>query len=126
MTDSILDGTKKALGLSSDYTPFDLDIIMHINATFSILDQLGVGPEGGFSIEDNTSVWSDYPVPANQLHLVRTYVYLKVRTLFDPPTTSYLIESMNKQIAELEWRLNVFREEVLIAAQPPEVPVEEF
>ena len=126
MTDSILDGTKKALGLSSDYTPFDLDIIMHINATFSVLDQLGVGPEGGFSIEDNTSVWSDYPVPANQLHLVRTYVYLKVRTLFDPPTTSYLIESMNKQISELEWRLNVFREEVLIAAQPPEVPVEEF
>jgi hypothetical protein len=125
MTDSILDSTKKILGLDPDYTPFDVDIITHINSAFSILDQLGVGPVGGFFIEDNVAIWADYTVPANQLNLVKTYMYLKVRTLFDPPTTSYLIEAMNRQIAEHEWRLNSFREDVLILSQPPEIPPEE-
>lgn len=110
MADSILNSTKKILGLSEDYTHFDLDIITHINGTFSILDQLGIGPVGGYSIEDETPTWDQYSVPSNQLQLVRTYVFLKVRMLFDPPTTSYLIEAMNKQILEHEWRLNSLRE----------------
>ena len=110
MADSILNSTKKILGLSEDYTHFDLDIITHINGTFSILDQLGIGPVGGYSIEDETPTWDQYSVPSNQLQLVRTYVVLKVRMLFDPPTTSYLIEAMNKQILEHEWRLNSLRE----------------
>jgi len=113
MEESILTSTKKILGLDQDYTAFDLDIITHINAAFSILSQLGVGPESGFSIEDETTVWADYLVPADQLHLVKTYVYLKVRSLFDPPTTSFLIEATEKQIKEYEWRLNVFREYAL-------------
>jgi hypothetical protein len=113
MEESILKSTKKILNLADDYTPFDLDIITHINAAFSVLDQLGVGPEGGFSIVDDTTLWSEYTAPPNQLQLVKTYVYLKVRLVFDPPATSFLIESMNKQILEYEWRLNVLREREL-------------
>jgi hypothetical protein len=121
MEESILTSTKKILGLEADYTPFDLDVITHINAAFSILNQLGVGPVDGFSIEDNSTVWNDYDVPENQLHLVKTYVFLKVRVLFDPPGTSFLLESANNQIKEYEWRLNTFREVEL----PPFVPPEE-
>lgn len=114
MEESILNSTKKILGLDANYTAFDVDVITHINAAFSILSQLGVGPEGGFSIEDSTIEWGDYVVPADQLHLVKTYVYLKVRILFDPPATSYLIQAANDQIKEYEWRLNVFREDELM------------
>lgn len=117
MADSILTSTKKILGLAEDYTPFDLDVITHINSTFAHLNQLGIGPVDGFSIEDDIPTWDDYVVPLNQLNMVRTYVYLKVRMLFDPPSTSYLIEAQNKQIQEHEWRLNVFREhDIMLAA----------
>lgn len=110
MEESILKSTKHILGLDDQYTVFDLDVITHINAAFSILSQLGVGPEGGFSIQDDSTLWTDYLIPADQLHLVKTYVYLKVRILFDPPATSYLINAATEQIKEYEWRLNVFRE----------------
>jgi len=110
MEESILKSTKKVLGLAEDYTAFDLDVITHINAAFSILDQLGVGPVGGFFIEDDQSVWTDFLAPPNQLNLVKTYIYLKVRLLFDPPATSYLISAATDQIKEYEWRLNSFRE----------------
>ena len=110
MEESILLSTKKILGLDAGYTAFDLDVITHINAAFSILNQLGVGPEDGFSISDESSLWSDYTAPYNQLHLVKTYVFLKVRVLFDPPGTSFHLESANNQIKEYEWRLNCFRE----------------
>jgi len=115
--DSILKSTKKILGLADDYTAFDLDVITHINAAFSILNQLGVGPLEGFYIMDDTITWSEFNVPSNQLSLVKTYVFLKVRLLFDPPGTSFLISAMTDQIKEYEWRLNVFREVEL----PPEV-----
>jgi hypothetical protein len=118
MEESILKSTKKILGIADDYTAFDLDIITHINAAFSILDQLGVGPEGGFFIEDEVATWNDFLAPSNQLNLVRTYVFLKVRHLFDPPTTSFLIEATEKQIKEYEWRLNVFREDELPSPEP--------
>lgn len=114
MEESILKSTKKILGLDAAYTPFDLDVITHINAAFSILNQLGIGPEGGFFIADDTDMWDEYLVPPNQLHLIKTYVYLKVRMLFDPPSTSFLIEAFNNQIKEYEWRLNVFREVELL------------
>jgi hypothetical protein len=110
MADSILNSTKKVLGLAPDYTVFDQDVIMHLNSTFSILDQLGVGPTGGYSIEDDEPTWDAYSAPPNQLQMVRTYVFLKVRMLFDPPTTSYMITAMEQQIKEHEWRLNTFRE----------------
>lgn len=113
MTTSILNNTKKILGLDFSYTAFDTDIITHINAAFSVLNQLGIGPEDGFTIEDGDSSWADFVIPVNQLNLVKTYIYLKVRMFFDPPATSYLIDAMNKQIGECEWRLSVFRENTL-------------
>lgn len=113
MENSILISTKKVLGVDAAYTVFDLDILMHINAAFSILQQLGVGPAAGFFIEDESAVWDDFILDVDSeisINLVKTYVQLKARMLFDPPTTSFLIEAMNRQITEYEWRLNVFRE----------------
>lgn len=120
MEESILKSTKKILGLAEDYTAFDLDVITHVNAAFSILNQLGVGPKDGFMIEDDTDLWSDFAVPMNQLNLVRTYVFLKVKSLFDPPATSYLIQATNDHIKEYEWRLNSFREWELDPVDPME------
>jgi len=111
MEQSILTSTKKILGVAEDYAVFDLDIITHINTAFSTLTQLGVGPAEGFMIEDDTKLWTDYIVDDLQYNSVRTYVFLRVRQLFDPPSTSYLITAVNDQIKELEWRLNVHREE---------------
>jgi hypothetical protein len=125
---SILTSTKKILGIAEDYTVWDLDIITHINTAFSTLTQLGVGPAEGFMIEDATAEWSDFISDGDlQYNSVKTYVFLRVRMLFDPPTTSYLIEAMNKQIEELEWRLNVHREETAWVDPDPDpfIPVEE-
>lgn len=117
MTDSILESTKKALGLSSDYTVFDADIIMHINSVFSTLQQLGVGPRNGFFIEDDSKIWSEFINDDSRLNAVKSYMYLRVRLLFDPPATSFAIDSFQKQITELEWRLNVVVEEPLLTEQ---------
>lgn len=107
MNDSILNTIKKLLGLSSDYTEFDTDIIIHINSVFSILQQLGVGPDNGFSISDATTTWSSYTNNDKQINDVITYVYLKVRLLFDPPVNSSILNAQKELISELEWRLNV-------------------
>lgn len=106
--DSILTSIKKLLGISKEYTQFDSDIIMHINTVFLNLHQLGVGPEEGFYIEDYSAEWLDFidTEENTQLNAVKTYVYLKVKLLFDPPLSSAVIESTNNLIAELEWRLN--------------------
>ncbi len=106
--ESILDSIKKLLGISDEYTQFDSDIIMHINTVFMNLTQLGVGPEAGFFIEDSDAVWSDFVDMENdiQLNAVKTYVYLKVKLLFDPPLSSSVVQSINNMILELEWRLN--------------------
>ena len=105
--DSILTSIKKLLGIDEEYTQFDSDIIMHINTVFLNLTQLGVGPEEGFLIEDDSATWDDFIGDSNQLQAVKTYVYLKVKLLFDPPLSSSVIESINRIISELEWRLNV-------------------
>lgn len=120
MTDSILDSIKKVLNLSSDYTPFDQDVIMHINGVFSTLNQLGIGPEDGFMITDATAVWSDFLEGDLRLNNVKNYVYLRVRLLFDPPTVGYLIDSMKEQINELEWRINVQREGIAWTEPDPD------
>jgi hypothetical protein len=122
MENSILISTKKTLGLADTYDVYDLDIITHINTAFSTLAQLGVGPVNGFMIEDDAAEWSDFFGTEDfQLNSVRTYVYLKVRLLFDPPQTSYLIAAMEKQLEQIEWRLNVHREET--AWVDPDPPV---
>ena len=110
MNDSILTSIKKLLGITEEYEHFDQDIIIHINSVFMILNQLGVGPSNGFSIIDKTAVWSDFISEGTNLESVKSYTYLKVRLLFDPPTTSAVMESMNRMISELEFRLNVSAE----------------
>lgn len=109
MTDSILLTTKKALGLSDSYTAFDPDIIMHINSVFSTLNSLGIGPEVGFAIDDDTKTWTDFTSDV-RLNSVKSYMYLKVRLLFDPPSTSFVLNALQEQLKELEWRMNVYRE----------------
>lgn len=104
--ESILDTIKKMLGIETDYTHFDIDIITNINTTFLNLQQIGVGPKSGFSITDNTTKWNDY-ISGENLEAVKTYIYLKVRLLFDPPTNAFLVDAMERQIREIEWRLNV-------------------
>jgi hypothetical protein len=123
--ESILNSTKRVLGIEASYTAFDLDITTHINATFSTLDQIGVGPVGGYFIENSSDNWSDFAVPANQLNLVKSYIYLKVKSLFDPPVTSFHISAMEKQIEQYEWRLNMLREDE-IPVPVPEVPDDEW
>lgn len=110
MEQSILNSTKKILGVTDEYTAFDLDIITHINSAFSTLTQLGIGPVEGFMIEDADTEWEEFFGEDNRYNAVKSYVFLKVKQLFDPPATSYLITAMEKQIEELEWRLNTSRE----------------
>ena len=111
--DSILTSIKKLLGIEEEYTQFDTDIVMHINTVFTILTQVGVGPTKGFSIKDKTAVWSDFTEGVTDLNSIQTYIFLKVKLLFDPPTSSAVIESMNRSISELEWRLFVTADQSL-------------
>lgn len=108
--ESILTSIKKMLGITEEYEQFDSDIIMHINSVFMILNQLGVGPSEGFSISDKTAIWSDFIADEKNLEAVKSYMYLKVRLIFDPPASSAIMESMNRMISEFEWRLNVSAE----------------
>ena len=119
--ESILTSIKKLLGITEDYKHFDSDIIMHINSVLSVLNQLGVGPSKGFAIKDDSEVWTDFVSEEELLKLeaIKSYVYLKVKLLFDPPLAAAAIESTNKLISELEWRINV-------GAEPKEDSKEEF
>ena len=105
--DSILNTIKKILGLEIDYDAFDTDVIVSINSVLMGLTQIGIGPAGGFSITGPNEVWSDLLGEATNLAAVKSFIHLKVKLLFDPPTSSYVLESMNKQAAEFEWRLNI-------------------
>ena len=107
MTDSILNDIKKLLGIDNTYTEFDTDIIIHINSVFMILNQLGVGPESGYRITDSLNTWSEFTDNEYEMESVKSYIYLKVRMMFDPPQSSALMQAMNEQIKEFEWRLNV-------------------
>lgn len=107
MNDSILLSIKKMLGLDYAYNAFDVDIIININSVFMILFQLGVGPGKPFSISGETETWEEFFKDDQVINLVKSYMYLKVRLLFDPPSTGVLHEAMERQIKEFEWRLNV-------------------
>lgn len=102
---SILTSIKKLLGITESCTDFDTDIIMHINTVLMTLNQLGVGTEG-FRIEDKNAVWSEF-IKSDKLAATKSYVYLRVKLLFDPPLNSAIIEAIKESIRELEWRLNV-------------------
>lgn len=107
MQESILTSIKKLLGITEDYKHFDTDIIMHINTVFMVLMQLGVGPKSGFRIVDEGEVWSDFLTSEQQLESVKTYTYLRVKMMFDPPQSGTVTQSMENLIKELEFRLNV-------------------
>lgn len=104
--DSILTSIKKMLGISKEDTDFDTDIIIHINSAFMVLRQIGVGPEEGFSITSESETWHNYLGDSiADLGIVKTYVYLKVKSIFDPPTSSFVLESYKRMMDEFEWRL---------------------
>lgn len=104
--DSILTSIKKLLGVTEEYEQFDADITMHINSVFMILNQLGVGPETCFSVKDKHDLWEDFlPETDKNFEPVKSYMHMKVKLLFDPPASSIVMESMNRMISELEWRM---------------------
>ena len=103
--ENILDSIKKLLGIDEADLNFDQELIMHINSVFMVLNQLGVGPVGGFKISSNEETWTDFVGARLDLESVKSYIYLKVRLLFDPPQNSFLIDSISNQIDEHEWRL---------------------
>lgn len=108
--DSILNSVKKALGIAADYEVFDPDVTMHINSAFATLHQLGVGPDTQFVIAGEDETWGDFACPDTILPMVVSYIYLKVRMMFDPPANSFTQNAYKEQIAEYEWRMNVEQE----------------
>ena len=110
--ESILTSIKKLIGITEDYKHFDTDLIIHINSVFMILSQMGIGPDNGFSISDETTTWNDYlPEDNENFEAVKTYMYLKTKLIFDPPQSSSTMEAIKQTISELEWRLNVEAEQ---------------
>lgn len=104
--ESILVSVKKLLGITEEQTAFDTDIIIGINTTLNALTQIGVGPEDGFTISDSSALWSDFINDDRKLELVKTYVYLKTRLIFDPPQSSSVMDAINKTLQEVEWRIS--------------------
>lgn len=105
MSDSILNDVKQALGLDPNYTPFDPEIIMNINSVLTVVNDLGLGPDEVVVIEGADDGWALLNLPNNQLSMVKTYVYMKVRLAFDPPTMGFHIDALKSQIEQQEWRL---------------------
>lgn len=109
---SILDETKKLLMLDADYDAFDLDVMTHINSTFATLHQLGVGPKTAFVITSSADLWTDFTDNINEIVSVKSYVFAKLRLLFDPPTNAFLVTSLEKICSEYEQRLLMAAEDL--------------
>lgn len=107
MEESILTSIKKLLGIAEEYTQFDTDLIIHINTVLSVLGQIGVGSDGRQSMIDKNTTWESVIGTESKLDMVKSYVYLKVKLLFDPPQSSSVMDAMNRSIDELEWRIFV-------------------
>lgn len=105
--DSVLTSIKKLLGINEEYDQFDQDLIIHINAVLMVLTQIGVGPSNGMIINDSSTTWNDILSDTSNIEAVKTYVYLKVKMIFDPPSSSSVADAMNRSINEYEWRLNI-------------------
>lgn len=103
-TNSILDSVKKMIGPSVEYTVFDDDLIMHINSVFNVLKQLGVGPEEGYSISSNEDLWTDFMPEGPKLNMIKTYMYAKVRLIFDPPQNGTITQALKDVVSEYEFR----------------------
>lgn len=109
---SILNTVKQTIGLALDYEPFDQNLITYINSAFSTVSQLGIGPEGGFTIEDASATWDDFIFDGgdDMLNMVKNYVSLKAQLLFDPPVMGYLVDLKKEELKQMEFRLTVFRD----------------
>jgi len=116
---SILKSIKKALSVPESVTAFDPEIIMHINSVMTTLEQLGIGPAGGFMIEDDEATWDTFLGSDPRLNSAKTLIYMKVRLLFDPPGTSFHLDSLKNLISEAEWRLNLHHENSTMPAPAP-------
>jgi hypothetical protein len=116
--ESILTSTKQLLDQEEDYTAFDLNVLTQINTAFSVLVQVGIQELANFYVVDKTMLWTDLNVDPEILNMIKTYVFLKVKSYFDPPTTSFHITSVKEQLHDLEWRINVAREEALSDIDP--------
>lgn len=125
MSDSILNSTKKSLGLAEDYSAFDSDVLMHINSALSVLAQLGVGPAAGFMVLDETATWEDLLGQDDVLNMAKTYVFLRVKMVFDAPSTAHHLNAMETQINELGWRINAHREATQWVDPDPRHPSED-
>lgn len=112
INDSILATIKKMLGLDDEYTPFDMDIIVHINAAFMTLCQMGVGPKESFEVRNYEQTWDEFLINHVMLGAVKTWVYLQVKMAFDPPTNSFVMDAMKTQSDQILWRLNVQAESI--------------
>lgn len=122
METSILKSTKKVLGIGDDDPSFDEDIIMHINSAFSTLHDIGVGPKDGFVIDDESEEWEEFIVDVVMQSKVKTFVFLRAKLLFDPPTSTFLLDATQKQLQEVEWRLGVNRESTEWKDPDPPIP----
>lgn len=110
VSESILNSIKKVLGIDPSYDVFDVDILMHINSVFADLHQIGAAPNPPIKVMDETTVWDDFIQGKENVDMVQTYVALRVRLLFDPPTSAYGIDSLQKQADKLEWRLSILED----------------
>lgn len=111
MLKSILDSTKKVLSIPPSDNSFDEDLLIHINGVFSTLQQLGVGPDEGFMIEDNSAEWDTYLNDKVILNQVKVYMFLEIKIIFDPPPSSFALDALKSQAEEKKWRLNVLAED---------------
>lgn len=124
MSTSILDSTKTALGITEAQHAFDSTLILHINTVLADLTQLGVGPAAGFEIMSNAEIWTDFLGPRPELNAVKSYVYLRVRLLFDPPDIGFVLTAMKEQIDKMEWKINVLVDHTILVDPVPVVPEE--
>lgn len=116
LEESILKTIKEGLGIVDDYTAFDSQIIMHINSVFMILNQIGIGPDSCFQIQDKADAWSEFIKESDWdgelFNLVKTYIVMKVKMIWDPPSSNAVLEVYQRQIDEFEYRLNLRSEEI--------------
>lgn len=123
MPNSILEETKQALGLAPDYTPFDAEIIMHINSVLANANQLGIGPDAGLLVVNSSDTWDELIGTELRLNHVKSWMFLKVKMLFDPPAVGYVLTAMEKMITEAEWRIMVAQDDIIHPAPPPVVVI---
>jgi len=129
MAGSILDDIKQGLGLASDDNAFDVEILLHLNSVLADLNQLGIGPDEGLMIEDSTPTWADLLNNEKRINNVKSYMVLRVKMLFDPPTLGYLITMSEKAIEKAEWRITNAQDDIVnpvavTTLDPPEYTVD--